>query len=200
MREADLIDVVLTNPINSAILQRLPQVGLADAWLVSGSLFQTVWNNKTGRPFDHGIKDYDIFYFDDSDLSWTAEDRAIRAGAEVFADLGSEIEIRNQARVHLWYPEKFGSPYPPLTCSTDGIDRFLAIACMVGVRSDASGGFDVYAPHGLMDLERMIIRPNITPGFQAERYRAKSARWLQFWPELEVIEPSKENRAHHCFE
>lgn len=189
MRKADLIDAVLTNPINRAILQRLPQIGLHDAWLVSGSLFQTVWNSKTGRPPRHGIKEYDIFYFDNSDLSWDAEDRAIRAAAESFAGLDAAIEIRNQARVHLWYPEKFGTPYPPLKRSTDGIDRFLAIACMVGVKASLSGRFEVYAPHGLEDLDQMAVRPNETPNFQTDRYRSKTARWLRCWPELKIADP-----------
>jgi len=35
---------VLSNPANRAILQRLPALGLPDAWLVAGCLFQTVWN------------------------------------------------------------------------------------------------------------------------------------------------------------
>ncbi|MFI6732841.1 nucleotidyltransferase family protein [Nonomuraea sp. NPDC050451] len=31
------------------------------------------------------MKDYDLVYYDPSDLSWEAEDRAIRAGAELTA-------------------------------------------------------------------------------------------------------------------
>ena len=197
MRDAAFIDVVLTNPINHAILQRLPQLGLRDAWLVSGSLFQTVWNAITGRPPTYGIRDYDVFYFDGLDLSWQAEDRAIHAAAEIFADLDAEIEVRNQARVHLWYPRKFGVAYPPLTGSTDAIDRFLATACMVGVTVNPSGGVDVYAPFGLTDLERMIVRPNVTPNFKAERYREKAARWRQCWPELHIIEPAPSEPSPH---
>jgi hypothetical protein len=59
MNEAGFIDLVLSNAINREILSRLPALGLAEAWLVSGALFQTVWNRLTDRPVDHGIKDYD---------------------------------------------------------------------------------------------------------------------------------------------
>ncbi|MDQ1047341.1 hypothetical protein QFZ76_005577 [Streptomyces sp. V4I2] len=31
----------------------------------------------------------------------------------VFAAVPGEVEIRNEARVHLWYEEKFGVPCPP---------------------------------------------------------------------------------------
>jgi hypothetical protein len=39
-------------------------------WLVfSGAVYQPVLNHLTGRPLDHGIKDYDLAYFDASDIS-----------------------------------------------------------------------------------------------------------------------------------
>lgn len=46
--------------------------------------------------------DYDLFYFDDSDISWAAKDLVISRGQELFADVAVDVEIRNQARVHLW--------------------------------------------------------------------------------------------------
>lgn len=176
------IELALTNEVNREILKRLPSLGLADAWLVSGSLFQTVWNALTGRAPDYGIKDYDIFYFD-ADTSFEAEDAAIRRCAEIFAATDAEIELKNQARVHLWYEEKFGTAYPPLRSSCEGIDRFLAPACMVGIALDRR----VYAPHGFADIETMTIRPNRAPNFSAERYAEKAARWKEKWPELTVL-------------
>ena len=76
--EARFLDCVLTNPINAAILKRMPDLDLPDCWLVSGSLFQTVWNAQTGRDPTYGIKDYNIFYCDPGDLSWDAEDAVIK--------------------------------------------------------------------------------------------------------------------------
>lgn len=182
MDEAWFIDVAMTNEVNREILKRLPSLDLTDAWLVSGSLFQTVWNVTTGRAPDYGIKDYDIFYFD-ADTSFEAEDAAIRRCAELFADVEADIELRNQARVHLWYEQKFGTAYPPLRSSCEGIDRFLAPACMVGIASDMT----VYAPHGFADIESMTIRPNRAPNFSADRYAEKAARWIEKWPELTII-------------
>lgn len=185
MNEARFVELALENPVNREILKRLPALVLADAWLVSGSLFQSVWNGLTGRPPGYGIKDYDIFYFD-PDTSWQAEDAAIRHAAEVFSGLDAEIELKNQARVHLWYEEKFGLSYPPLGSSCEGIDRFLAPACMVSIAAD---GKTVYAPHGFSDIEAMTIRPNRVANFSEERYAEKAARWKEKWPELTVIAP-----------
>jgi hypothetical protein len=56
----------------------------------------------------------------------------IRALQARWSDLDAKIEIRNQARVHLWYPEKHGLPYPTLARATDGIDRFLTVETQVG--------------------------------------------------------------------
>ncbi|MBO6634283.1 nucleotidyltransferase family protein [Parvibaculum sp.] len=182
MDEERFIELALTNEVNREILQRLPSLGLADAWLVSGSLFQTVWNGLTGRAPGYGIKDYDIFYFD-ADTSWEAEDIAIRRCAELFADVGADVELKNQARVHLWYEEKFGTAYPPLHSSCEGIDRFLAPACMVGIAPDMT----VYAPCGFADIETMTIRPNRALNFSAERYAEKADRWKEKWPELTVL-------------
>jgi hypothetical protein len=96
------------------------------------------------------------------------------------------IEVRNQARVHLWYPAKHGKPYAPLTRATDGIDRFLTVNTQVGIRPTASG-FDVYAPKGFDDIASMIVRPNPSPNFSAANYTAKATRWKALWPEITVM-------------
>jgi uncharacterized protein len=185
MDEESFIRDVLRNSVNRAILESLAQLALPDAWLVSGALFQTVWNIRSGRPPDHGIRDYDVFYFD-SDTSWQAEDRAITQAKPVFSDLGATVELRNQARVHLWYEDKFGAPYPPLARATDGIDRFLMPCAQVGMclRGET---YDVYAPHGFADIAAMIVRPNPTRNFRAAPYMEKALRWKALWPALTVL-------------
>ena len=185
MDEARFLALALKNTVNIAIIDELHRLALPDAWLVSGCLVQTVWNALTGRALDHGIADYDVFYFD-PDTSWDAEDAAIRKVHARLDQLGARIEIRNQARVHLWYPAKHALPYPPLSCSTDGIDRFLTQNTQVGVRR-AGDGFEVYAPHGFDDVAGLIARPNPGPNFSAANYAVKVARWKALWPEITVI-------------
>jgi hypothetical protein len=179
------IGAALSYRFNGAIVERLLEMNLPDAWLASGALFQTVWNVVTGRSPTFGIKDYDVYYFD-LDLSWEAEDAVIRRTRAAFADLPVDVEVRNQARVHLWYPEKFGMPYPRTTCATDGIDRFLMVCAQIGMRKTGSA-YDVYAPNGFDDIEKMIIRPNATPNFRWDRYLEKAARWKSLWPELTIV-------------
>jgi hypothetical protein len=185
MNRDAFLTAALRNPVNAAIADQLLALALPDAWIVSGCLVQTAWNVKTGRAVDYGIADYDVFYFD-PDTSWQAEDAAIRALQRRLAHLGVTIELRNQARVHLWYPEKHGLPYPPLRCSTEGIGRFLTKNTQVGIRR-SQHGYDVYAPDGFDDIAGLIVRPNPGPNFSAVNYAAKAARWKTLWPELTVL-------------
>jgi hypothetical protein len=185
MIHSEFLEAVRRNPFNRVILERLPSLNLPDCWLVSGALFQTVWNTRTGQRPDLHIKDYDIFYFD-PDTSYAAEDAVIRRAADLFADLGIAVEVRNQARVHLWYREKFGVPYPALTQATDGIDRFLMHNAQVGIRANGDGT-EVYAPRGFDDIFNSIVRPNRTANFLPDKYMEKALRWKEHWPELTIL-------------
>jgi uncharacterized protein len=177
--------LALRNPANGAILDALNEMQLPDAWLAGGCLVQSVWNVVTGRPIDHGIDDYDVIYFD-PDTSWEAEDRVIKQLYVIGQRLGVMVQIRNQARVHLWYPQKFGRPYPPLSSSTESIDRFLTRNTKVGIQRGVTGDV-VYAPNGFDDIANLLVTPNPTANFSQERYREKAARWKRLWPELTVL-------------
>lgn len=174
-------EIALLNPVNRAILERLPELALDQAYLVAGSVFQAVWNHRTGSDPAHAVADYDIAYFD-PDLSYEAEDRHIRRAAKLFADLPARIELRNQARVHLWYPSRFGSPYPMLTTATDGIDRYLVACTCIGI---AGADHAVHAPYGLADLWRGILRPN-PHAPSLDRYMVKAQSYQARWPWLHI--------------
>lgn len=186
-RERLFRQAALKNPNNRALLQRLPKLALRDAWLVSGCLFQTVWNVLDGREPTYGIKDYDVFYFD-ADTSWEAEDRAIRAASALIGDLDIDVELRNQARVPLWYEQKFGVACPPFRSARDGIDHFLNTFSMVGIAL-TEGEQELYAPVGLDDVFGRIMRANPLwrGASRRERYEEKAARWKSLWPSLTVL-------------
>lgn len=194
MDKTEFLTHVLANPINRQLLERLASFGLNECWLVSGCLFQSVWNGLTGRDPGYGIHDYDIIYFDNNDLTWEAENNVIKRITAGFHDLSVPIEIRNQARVHLWYEEKFGLPYKALTNATESIDRYLAVSSMVGLSHSLKGDFEVYAPKGLHDIQSLEVRPNPSPSFCAEAFAIKADRWKAFWPEISVVSPVSSGR------
>jgi hypothetical protein len=177
--------MVMTNSVVATVIEWMPRLEVPGCYLAAGALYQTVWNCLCGRDPRGGIKDYDINYFDAVDLSWAAEDAVIRRGAELFGDLDATVEIRNEARVHLWYEEKFGLQCPPYSSTEDAIATFPSTSSAFGIRP-RDGALDVYAPYGFTDLFALRTRPNpvLAP---RHVYESKTACWRQHWPELEVI-------------
>lgn len=178
------VSEALQNPHNAALLERLPLLGLPDAWLVAGCLFQTVWNLHAGHAPEAHIKDYDLFYFEADDLSAEGE-AAVQARAEaLFAELPITVEAKNQARVHLWDEEWFGYPYAALTSARDGIGRFLVPCTCVGLQPAPSGPA-LHAPYGLDELYAGILRPNpACPHLPL--FDAKAQSYQQRWPWLQI--------------
>lgn len=177
---------ILANRYNRAILDAWDALELPDAWLVAGCLFQTVWNLECNRAPEDGIKDYDIFYFDGDDLSAQAEMRRQAHVDRVLGPLGAPVEVKNQARVHLWYEEHFGYPYEKLANAKAGIDRFLVPCTCVGVRPQA-GEYEVYAPNGLAILYAGVLTPNpLVP--HVPLFREKAASYRNRWGWLQVNE------------
>jgi hypothetical protein len=185
---ARLAGTVRADPGLMHVLTTVRGLGLNDWRVFSGAVYQSVWNAVTGRPVGYGRKDFDLGYFD-PDTSWDAEDLVIkRVAAALDEPFRSEVEVRNQARVHLWFPDRFGEPYEALTGTDEALARFVAPAFAVGVRLERDDTISIAAPFGLEDVFSLTLRPN------PDRPRAKgwdrvvtSARAR--WPELTVIEP-----------
>ncbi|MHC8354574.1 nucleotidyltransferase family protein [Pseudomonas sp. LB3P81] len=178
-----LIEIAMTNPANVEIARRLPALGLNQCMLTAGCLFQAVWNHQSGRSAAWGIKDYDVFYFDE-DESWDAENAVILAARSLFHDLDVSIEIKNQARVHRWYKQRFGKEYPKLTSAKDGIDRYLIAGTCIGLEV-ATG--EVYAPYGLSDVEEGLLRINPL-NHQPDLFVQKAESYRARWPFLRLVE------------
>ncbi|WP_419907204.1 nucleotidyltransferase family protein [Hoeflea sp.] len=182
-----LVEIVRGEPIVHDVLRAARDFGLPQWRIVAGVIYNTVWNVLTGRPSGHGVKDIDLFYFDDADLSWEAEDHVIKRGHDAFAGTALPVEIRNQARVHLWFPEKFGEDYAPLKDCDESIARFSSKTHAVGIRLEADGTIDICAPFGLDDIFSFMVVPNRVL-YNEPGYNEKVRRALQCWPEL-TVEP-----------
>jgi hypothetical protein len=177
--------IVRADPALMGLLQTLRDLSLPQWRLVAGCLYQTVWNHLTSRPPGTGIRDYDVIYFDE-DRSFEAEDRVIRRAVAAMAAGPGPVEVRNQARVHLWFEGRFGAPYPPLACADESLLRYASVVHAVGVRLEPDGRLDVAAPFGLDDLFALVIRPN-TALSNGPAHAAKAARARAIWPELTVL-------------
>jgi hypothetical protein len=187
LREAELADIVRASPNLMRVLECARGMGLPDWMVVSGAVYQTVWNHLTGRDPDYGIKDFDLFYFYGEDLSYEHEDIMIRGAESCFPpDLSARVEVRNQARVHLWFETRFGEPYAPLASSAEALTRFVAPAFAVGVWLGMDDNWvHIAAPFGLEDLFAMRLRPNpLRP--QSRNFETIAAGVKARWPEVVV--------------
>lgn len=180
-------DILLADPLVRGALEGAARLALPQWTIVSGALYNSIWNHLTGRPTGYGIKDVDLFYFDGSDLSWEAEDAAIRQGAEMFTDLPLPVEIRNQARVHLWFEQHFGSPRAPLLSSAESLEHFASRTHAVGLRLAPNGTPELCAPFGLDDIFSFRVLPNHRHDNRLT-HETKGRRAKQMWPEVSVAD------------
>ncbi len=178
------LELAMANPINVEITACLPALDVPQCMLTAGCLFQAVWNHQAQRPADAGVKDYDVFYFDE-DPSYEAEDAVIRRAEALFQDLGVNVEVKNQARVHLWYGQRFGRPYPQLHSARQGVDRYLVAGTCIAL--DIATG-EVYAPYGLADVEQGVLRMNPVHA-EPELFLRKAGSYQARWPWLRIVEP-----------
>lgn len=183
--EARLVEIVRADPDLMHVLTTVRGLGLNDWRVFSGAVYQSVWNIVTGRPVGYGRKDYDLGYFD-PDTRWEAEDVVINRVASAFDPAFRElVEVRNQARVHLWFRNRFGEDYEALAGTDEALERFVAPAFSVGVRLENNDAISVAAPFGLEDVFSLTIRPNphrpLALGW-AKVVESATARW----PELRV--------------
>jgi hypothetical protein len=181
-----LQSILMESPLLAPIIEGWEKLGLPDCWLVAGSLAQTVWNRAFNLPPAYGISDVDIVYFDPQDLSEDTEARHAARIREAFPHLPVWIDVKNEARVHLWYPAKFGHAITPYISTIDAITTFPTTATAIGLQK-ASNGLKLNAPYGVDDLLRAVVRPN-KKQIAREIYEAKISRWIKTWPKLTIIE------------
>ena len=185
--EARLVEIVRADPGLMHVLTGIRSQRLPDWRVFSGAVYQSVWNALTGRPAGYGVRDYDVGYYD-PDTSWDAEDVIIKRVAASFEEpFRSMVEVRNQARVPIWFPAHFGEPYDPLSGTDEALARFVAPAFAVGVRLELDDAISVAAPLGLEDMFALTLRPNPNRPMARDWARVIEKARAR-WPELSVFE------------
>lgn len=195
--------IVPANPMLARLLDELeemPELRPFDYYVSAGCITQTVWNVLTGGEPDYCVKDVDIVYFD-PDLSEGKESEMARRIGEKLDWLPMKKDIKNEARVHLWYERRFGFPIEPCRSVEEAIRTWHSTATSIGVRKSGDG-LKLFAPFGLDGLFGLIVRANkVLIG--KEVYERKVERWIRLCkstlgidePDVMVIliEPPMEN-------
>jgi hypothetical protein len=162
------------------------QVGPPD-WLIgAGVVRNIVWDHLHGFGEPTPLADVDLVFFDSTD---TSEGRECQVEEALRTQLpGLPWEARNQAAVHLWYPQKFGYEVEPFTSTTEAVASWPESATAVGVRLGDDDDLTVVAPCGLDDLLGMVHRRN-PARVTVEEYERRLAtkRIAERWPRVTII-------------
>lgn len=181
-----LEDIIMSSEIINTVLKGAKQLDIDNYYIGAGCITQTVWNYLSNYPLDYGIKDIDFVYFDELKLDFESENSVIMQVKQLYSDLGIEIDVKNQARVHLWYKDHFGYSIKPYTSIESAINTWPTTASAVGIRIEKNNEFKVYAPFGLNDLFGKIVRANKAQ-ITKQIYEKKVTSWLDRWSDLKVI-------------
>ena len=168
-----------------SILLRLSELDLPNYYMGAGCITQSVWNYLYSCEIGYGISDVDIVYFD-SDLSMEKESSVIQYVTTSLPRTKYALDIKNQARVHLWYEEKFGYPTKAYKNTEEAINTWPSTATSIGVKLE-DWQLKVYAPYGMNDMFGGIVRANKTL-ISKEVHDNKSKKWHNKWQNLTIVE------------
>jgi hypothetical protein len=178
--------ILRTTPWFMDALLAARNVGAPD-WLIgSGALRTAIWDYLHGFSEPTPLADVDLVFFDPADTSSERECQI----EEVLGDQlpGAPWEARNQAAVHLWFPEKFGYEVEPFTSTADAVASWPETATAVAVRLESDDSLTVVAPCGLEDLLGLVHRRN-PKRVTVEEYERRLAekRIAERWPQTTIV-------------
>jgi len=169
------------------VLQTLKELNLPfEYYIGAGCITNTIWNDISGYPIEYGISDIDIVYYDEYNMESDSEKKLKDKLESKLWNFQFDFDVKNQARVHLWYESKFGFPIKPYPSLEAAIDSWPTTATALGIRKEQNGLYKIYGPYQLDDLFSMIVRPNkllVTK----EIFENKANKWKEKWPKLQIV-------------
>ena len=89
------------------ILDFVATLNLPNFYIAAGSVFGMIWNYYDEKDLNFGIKDIDVIYYNNSDLSIEKDLEYYNNIDEYVKSKGFnyEVNVSNDARMHLWKME-----------------------------------------------------------------------------------------------
>jgi len=160
-RADELSEVLVASDWFMAVLATVAAVDPPQWWVGAGVVRDLVWGTRFGDGFDpDDVTDVDVAFFDLADLSEGRE--AVLESELGRRDPSIVWDIKNQAAVHTWYPDRFGLDVPPFRSVSEAVATWPEYAACVAARLAEDGSLMILAPHGLDDLLDGIWRRNPT--------------------------------------
>lgn len=183
------IKIIKQNSDLVTILDYIYELKLPNFYIAAGSVFQTIWNYYDNKPLNFGIKDIDIIYYDPINLSKESEQKLEKTIENYLkkAGLNYELDIHNEARMHLWKKDNENKNIDQYKNSEDAIDQWIATVHAIGITKE-NNEIKVYAPYGLSDIFSKTIRPIKHKNNSKELYNKKVASWQKRFENLNIVE------------
>ena len=183
------IKIIKQNSDLVTILDYIYELKLPNFYIAAGSVFQTIWNYYDNKPLNFGIKDIDIIYYDPINLSKESEQKLEKTIEDYLkkAGLNYELDIHNEARMHLWKKDNENKNIDQYKNSEDAIDQWIATVHAIGITKE-NNEIKVYAPFGLSDIFSKTIRPIKHKNNSKELYNKKVASWQKRFENLNIVE------------
>jgi hypothetical protein len=183
--EEMLVDIIKNNPHLQKVASALYAFKAEQCYIGAGAITQTVWNILTNRPVNYGIADIDMVFYNPRNVEEEYERKIVEHLRQVLREYPFWLDVKNEARVHLWYREKFGYDIEPYKSIEAAIDTWPTTATSLGIRMISEQCWEIYAPFGLKDIFDMKIIAN-NRQITKDIYDAKVRKWTQKWPELKI--------------
>ena len=180
-----LKEILLNNKKIVFILEKLQEYNLDSYYLGAGCISQTIFNYYHGYDLEKNINDYDIVYFD-NDLTYEKEDKIIKEIKLLCNDINVNLDIKNQARVHLWSLKSLGRQIKQIYSLESAIRGWGTTITCIGVKFK-NNDLEIFAPYGLNDLFGLKIVP-LKENIPKEVYLNKTKKWKEKWPLLNIYE------------
>ena len=183
------ISILKQNKELMSMLNYIEKLQLPNFYIAAGSIFQTIWNYFDNKPLNYGIKDIDIIYYSKDDLSIETDLNYYKKIKKYSVENNHnyEIDVSNEARMHLWKKERFNIDVEPYINSEDAINKWIATVHAIGI-TKINDLIKIYAPYGLSDIFSKTIRPIKHKYNSKEIYDKKAESWKNRFNNLNIIE------------
>lgn len=183
-----LFSIARASPSLMSALNAARSLGLKSWCVGAGAVRNSVWNHLHHIPHEDNVSDVDLVFFD---LKMPPNEDRLLEGRLSGLLPGVCWDVTNQAHVHLWYEQHYGTAVQAVTSMSEGIATWPEYATCVGLALNADDTMDVIAPYGLDDLFALLLRHNplrATRDVFVERIATRG--WLQRWPKLRLDDHS----------
>ncbi|WP_033540997.1 nucleotidyltransferase family protein [Planococcus sp. CAU13] len=186
--EKEILTVIGADSWMMKVLQAAEMLELSDWWICAGFVRSKVWDVLHGYDARTSLGDIDVIYYDDENVD---EEQEKKFEHQLNQNMpGLPWSVKNQARMHQV------NNLPQYQSSFDAVSQFPETATALGVKIAPGGQLELMAPHGLVDLLDIRVRP--TPAFEKDerlmkvyKKRLESKKWSQKWPKVEVALPKE---------